>query len=67
MCGIVGIVGEPPGLLLPMIRQLAHRGPNDAALHEEPGVALGMTRLAIIDIKGGHQPSRRVTPDRWYA
>ena len=57
MCGICGYAGTPrSSLLLAMLRQLAHRGPDDEGVHEEPGVGLGMRRLAIIDLAGGRQP-----------
>jgi len=39
-----------------MMSELAHRGPNGVGELISPHVALGMTRLAIIDIKGGLQP-----------
>ena len=59
MCGIAGLVG--PGadraLVGRMNVALHHRGPDSAGVHSEPGVALGHTRLAIIDLSpGGHQP-----------
>ncbi|MBI4561316.1 MAG: hypothetical protein HY724_04660, partial [Candidatus Rokubacteria bacterium] len=48
MCGIAGYVGTvAPEVLSAMLRQLPHRGPADAGTHAEPGVGLGMTRLAI--------------------
>ena len=57
MCGIAGYVGRSmPTLLSNMLIRLAHRGPDDSGIHEEPGVGLGMTRLDIIDLAGGHQP-----------
>ena len=41
-----------------MVNSLRHRGPDDDGVAEfqEDGVFLGMTRLSIIDIEGGHQP-----------
>ena len=57
MCGIAGYVGSaPPGLLSRMLGALKHRGPDDDGRWEGPGVALGMTRLAIIDLVTGRQP-----------
>lgn len=35
---------------------MRHRGPDGAGMHIEPGVALGMRRLAVIDVEGGGQP-----------
>jgi asparagine synthase (glutamine-hydrolysing) len=58
MCGIAGIVGGTParGVLDAMLGALEHRGPDDRGLHVADGVALGMTRLAIIDLVTGRQP-----------
>lgn len=40
-----------------MTARLRHRGPDDSGLWEAPGVALGHTRLAILDLSpAGHQP-----------
>jgi hypothetical protein len=35
---------------------IEHRGPDEAGHLLEPGVALGMRRLSIIDVGGSHQP-----------
>jgi asparagine synthase (glutamine-hydrolysing) len=60
MCGIYGIVGEPhkndERTLDEMDRRLFHRGPDESGLHRTNLGALGVRRLAIIDIEGGHQP-----------
>lgn len=39
-----------------MCAALAHRGPDDEGSVELDGVTLGMRRLSIIDVEGGHQP-----------
>jgi asparagine synthase (glutamine-hydrolysing) len=39
-----------------MTTALSHRGPDDAGFHEAPGISLGVRRLSIIDVPGGHQP-----------
>jgi asparagine synthase (glutamine-hydrolysing) len=39
-----------------MCRAIRHRGPDDEGYHLEPGIALGMRRLSVIDLAGGHQP-----------
>jgi asparagine synthase (glutamine-hydrolysing) len=39
-----------------MIDALRHRGPDDSGLLVEGPLALGMRRLSIIDLGGGHQP-----------
>jgi asparagine synthase (glutamine-hydrolysing) len=62
MCGIVGSVRFRPGdqrqLMEAMVARLRHRGPDDEGVSDDPeqGAALGMTRLSILDIVGGHQP-----------
>jgi asparagine synthase (glutamine-hydrolysing) len=64
MCGIYGFAdvkllrSSPPAieLLRKMASVVVHRGPDDEGHHLENGVALGMRRLSIIDLAGGHQP-----------
>jgi asparagine synthase (glutamine-hydrolysing) len=59
MCGIVGTVG--PGSVADaevqrMCDAIRHRGPDDWGTFVEGGIGLGMRRLSIIDLAGGHQP-----------
>ena len=61
MCGIAGIVslqGAAPACeeLVRMCNAMTHLGPDDAGYLVEGPVALGMRRLSIIDLAGGHQP-----------
>src|SRR5439155_1501673 len=62
MCGIAGIVyrdRERPvaeSLVRGMCSALQHRGPDDEGLYVCGAVGLGMRRLSIIDLSGGHQP-----------
>ncbi|HWW19819.1 MAG TPA: asparagine synthase (glutamine-hydrolyzing) [Steroidobacteraceae bacterium] len=61
MCGIAGIValaGAAPdsATIQAMCDAIRHRGPDDAGYFVEGPVALGMRRLAIIDLVTGHQP-----------
>ncbi len=57
MCGICGIQGQPdPRVLGRMTRSLNHRGPDDEGHQQVDGTALGVCRLSIIDVPGGHQP-----------
>lgn len=61
MCGLTGIwhpdLRAPDvGALSRMTSQLAHRGPDDAGIQQEPGIGLGHRRLSIIDLETGHQP-----------
>ena len=57
MCGICGYAGfHAPGLLEKMTASIRHRGPDDDGHCVEGDVGLGMRRLSIIDVAGGHQP-----------
>src|SRR3954470_3834825 len=59
MCGIVGVVSASPppvDLVHRMCDVIAHRGPDGAGFHDDEHAALGMRRLAIIDVAGGQQP-----------
>ena len=39
-----------------MLQTIVHRGPDGEGRLDRPGLALGMRRLAIIDLAGGDQP-----------
>ena len=59
MCGIAGFTAPGPearDVLGAMNRALAHRGPDGSGTFADSHVALGHTRLAIIDLAGGAQP-----------
>src|ERR1051326_6223608 len=59
MCGIAGFTQPGPGaerILREMNGALAHRGPDGDGMHVDSHIALGHTRLAIIDLQGGAQP-----------
>ncbi len=59
MCGIAGYAGRNPPDALALRRMcdaLVHRGPDEDGYHLGDGVALGMRRLAIIDVATGRQP-----------
>ena len=62
MCGIVGFAycsrqrDVPRGLIEVMCDAIQHRGPDDEGILTAGPVALGMRRLSIIDLAGGHQP-----------
>src|SRR5579871_4179319 len=65
MCGIVGIVAltdrfVPAPVLAEEVRDMCsvivHRGPDDDGYHIAEHCGIGMRRLSIIDVGGGHQP-----------
>jgi asparagine synthase (glutamine-hydrolysing) len=61
MCGICAIWSGPnrpsgSGRMSDMLETIVHRGPDGGGQLERPGLALGMRRLAIIDLAGGDQP-----------
>lgn len=65
MCGICGIANASSASLADsrvhsMAAAMLHRGPDEDGFFSNdprsPGTALGMRRLSIIDLQGGHQP-----------
>lgn len=59
MCGIAGVLGASSvteALITPMLEVITHRGPDDSGSWVGDDCAIGMRRLSIIDIAGGHQP-----------
>ena len=66
MCGIAGFVGRPgapawqdgsaSARLRSMCDAIHHRGPDEWGSRVSDGAAIGMRRLSIIDVAGGHQP-----------
>jgi len=64
MCGIAGFIVEDKNapvderevLLDAMCRVITHRGPDDQGTLARGRAAIGMRRLSIIDLAGGHQP-----------
>jgi asparagine synthase (glutamine-hydrolysing) len=48
-----------------MGRVIAHRGPDDEGHHADGPCAIGMRRLSIIDLSGGHQPLSNAEGTLW--
>lgn len=75
MCGICGLIqleGVPRpvtdrAVLERMTDVMRHRGPDDRGFHAEPGVAIGVRRLSIVDVAGGHQPVANEDKTIWAA
>jgi asparagine synthase (glutamine-hydrolysing) len=70
MCGIAGLFsldGKPvsESEVQKMCDAMVHRGPNDDGYYAAPGLVLGMRRLSIIDIDGGHQPVHNEDRSVW--
>lgn len=62
MCGIAGIFGTEADknirktMLINMISSLDHRGPDGWGYYISQQIALGQTRLSIVDLSTGDQP-----------
>src|SRR4051794_36797649 len=61
MCGIAGTCvadreQASADVAARMVRALSHRGPDDSGMLTSGPLAMGMTRLSIVDLSGGHQP-----------
>ena len=62
MCGIAGVVSSDrverieESTVHRMCQAIVHRGPDDEGILAKGNAGLGMRRLSIIDVAGGHQP-----------
>src|SRR5579864_2359702 len=69
MCGICGVAGGDAAggreLVARMCAAMVHRGPDDEGSVHLEGVTLGMRRLSIIDLVGGHQPIHNEDSSVW--
>ncbi|MCP2604922.1 asparagine synthase (glutamine-hydrolyzing), partial [Candidatus Aminicenantes bacterium AH-873-B07] len=71
MCGICGIYNFSQNVpflkdqIKKMCQTLIHRGPDDEGYYFDDKVALGMRRLAIIDLVTGHQPIHNENKTIW--
>lgn len=71
MCGIAGIIhadrsaSVDPGAIHAMCDAIVHRGPDDEGVYANGPVGLGMRRLSIIDLEGGHQPVHNEDKTVW--
>ena len=71
MCGICGkLVLRPGGCveqseIEAMCASIHHRGPDERGVYVRGPAGLGATRLAIIDLAGGHQPVRNEDGTIW--
>jgi asparagine synthase (glutamine-hydrolysing) len=74
MCGIAGFATRQgdrieeqaqAAVVGRMCDVIRHRGPDDEGFFVGDGVGLGMRRLSIIDLSGGHQPIRNEDGTIW--
>ena len=70
MCGIYGIIhldgtAADPTLMERMGNITRHRGPDDHGWHADGNCVIGMRRLSIIDLAGGHQPLTNEDESLW--
>src|ERR1039457_7650 len=62
MCGIAGIfefgrdMRANAAALREMCRAIIHRGPDDEGFYTDGAAGIGMRRLRIVEVAGGHQP-----------
>src|SRR4030095_1981928 len=61
MCGICGAIDfsgavNAAEVVRRMTPTMRHRGPDDEGYLDRGPLSLGMRRLSIIDVEGGHQP-----------
>ncbi|SFP67225.1 asparagine synthase (glutamine-hydrolyzing) [Sphingomonas rubra] len=71
ICGIAGLFARGtrgPSIERLVARQcghLVHRGPDDEGIVVDGALGMGMRRLSIVDVAGGHQPFH--SPDGRYS
>lgn len=70
MCGIAGTVvradeAVEPAIIARMCKTLIHRGPDDEGIYTNGSVGLGIRRLSVIDLNGGHQPIHNEDKTVW--
>jgi len=71
MCGIAGVMKfgtdarADSASIRRMCAAMTHRGPDDEGVFADGPVGIGMRRLSIIDVAGGHQPISNETGTTW--
>jgi len=70
VCGIAGLVRRSDeqaqaDQVHRMCQTIVHRGPDDEGIYARGPVGLGMRRLSIIDLSGGHQPIHNEDQSVW--
>jgi asparagine synthase (glutamine-hydrolysing) len=73
VCGIAGYLHHEqqrpvdPVLVSSMLEAISHRGPDDQGVYCTRNVGIGVRRLSIIDLDGGHQPISNEDASCWVA
>lgn len=73
MCGIAGYLHHEQQrpvnrvLVSSMLEAIGHRGPDDQGIYCTRNVGIGVRRLSIIDLDGGHQPISNEDASCWVA
>ncbi len=71
MCGIAGILEfkrdarASTAALRSMCDVITHRGPDDEGFYADGPLGIGMRRLSIVDVAGGHQPITNEDGSLW--
>lgn len=69
MCGILGVINRNQQIntarLSKMLDLISHRGPDGNGVFIQENVAIGHTRLSIIDLQGGKQPLSNYKETLW--
>ncbi|MEW6026948.1 MAG: asparagine synthase (glutamine-hydrolyzing) [Planctomycetota bacterium] len=70
MCGICGRINfsntpVPDDLIHRMCQTIVHRGPDSEGVYIQQSVAMGIRRLAIIDLQTGDQPIHNEDKSIW--
>lgn len=69
MCGIAGYLSgrgqASQAIAQAMCDRIRHRGPDDEGFFTRGPLAMGMRRLSIIDLAGGHQPIANEDESIW--
>src|ERR1700683_5097097 len=72
MCRIVGVINSERGgveaaTVHRMFQSIVPRGPDDEGIFVKDGAGLGVRRLSVIDVAGGHQPVFNEDKTIWVA
>src|SRR5271157_5102411 len=71
MCGIAGVLefGRDARVSASALREMCgiirHRGPDDDGFYTDGSAGIGIRRLSIVDVAGGHQPLSNADGTLW--